>query len=90
MDRRTANISITTDGNKVVESYNNLKIKKQTEIFKQFSNKEKEQLITNLTTFVQNTLHEDMDTDILCLQCNGFCGDNCIVNETKGICIRKP
>ena len=88
MDRRTAKISITTDGNRVVESYNNLKIKKQTEIFKQFSNKEKEQLIKNLTTFVQNTLHKDMDTDILCLQCNGSCGDNCIVKETKGICIR--
>ena len=88
MDRRTAKISITTDGNRVVESYNNLKIKKQTKIFKQFSNKEKEQLIKNLTTFVQNTLHKDMDTDILCLQCNGYCGDNCIVKETKGICIR--
>lgn len=87
-DRRTAKVSITSEGREVVENYNKLKIQKQIEIFKQFTGAEKEQFIKYLKKFVQNTLHADMDTDILCLQCNGFCGDNCIVEETKGSCIR--
>jgi len=88
-DRRTAKVSITPEGREIVENYNNLKIQKQIEIFKQFTDAEKKQLTQHLKTFVRSTLHEDMDSDILCLQCNGSCGDNCIVEETKGSCIRK-
>jgi len=88
-DRRTAKVSITQEGLEIVERYNDLKIKKQVDIFKIFSEKDKEIFTKHLTTFVKNTLHADMDTDILCLQCNGSCGENCIVQETKGKCLRK-
>ena len=88
-DRRTAKISITQEGLEIVDNYNDLKIKKQVEIFKIFSEKDKEIFTNYLKSFVKNTLHEDMDTDILCLQCNGSCGKNCIVQETKGTCLRE-
>ena len=88
-DRRTAKVSITQEGLEIVDNYNDLKIKKQVEIFKIFSEKDKEIFTNYLKSFVKNTLHEDMDTDILCLQCNGSCGKNCIVQETKGTCLRE-
>ena len=88
-DRRTAKISITKEGREIVQSYNKLKIEKQIEIFKIFSKKDKEYFTNYLKLFVKHTLHENMNTDILCLQCNGFCGDNCIVKETKGTCLRE-
>jgi len=87
-DRRTAKVSITQEGLEIIENYNDLKIKKQIEIFKIFSEKDKEKFSNYLHSFIKNTLHEDMDTDILCLQCNGSCGKNCIVQETKGNCLR--
>lgn len=88
-DRRTAKVSITQSGKDIIEKYNKLKIEKQVEIFKQYTLKEKEEFSNYLRSFIGNTLHEDMDTDILCLQCNGFCGDDCVVKEKKGTCLRK-
>lgn len=88
-DRRTAKVSITPQGKEIVKNFNNLKLNKQTEIFKTFTVKEKNEFAVYLKKFINNTLHEDMDMEILCLQCNGFCGDDCVVKEKKGSCIRK-
>ncbi len=88
-DRRTAKVSITQAGKDIVEKYYKLKIEKQVEIFKQFSLDEKKEFTDYLRSFIVNTLHENINTDIICLQCNGFCGDNCVVKETKGTCKRK-
>lgn len=88
-DRRTAKVSITQKGKDIVEKYYKLKKNKQVEIFKQYTLEDKEKFTNYLRIFIRNTLHEDMDTNILCLQCNGFCGDECVVKEKKGTCIRK-
>ena len=88
-DRRSAKIAITQKGRGILIKYQQLKIEKQVVIFKQFSKIDKEKFTNYLRTFVQNTLHEDMDIDILCLQCNGFCGDDCVVKEKKGSCLRE-
>jgi len=88
-DRRSVKISITQKGKDILKKYRELKIEKQVEIFKIFSKVDKEKFTDYLRSFVQNTLHKDMDTDILCLQCNGFCGENCVVEEKRGFCIRK-
>jgi len=89
IDRRTAEISITQRGKDIVEKYIKLKIEKQVEIFKQYSIKEKEEFSNYLRSFISNTLHEDMNMDILCLQCNGFCGDDCVIKEKNGSCLRE-
>ena len=88
-DRRSARVSIATKGKDIIEKYHELKISKQAEIFRQYTKKDKEKFAEYLKSFISNTLHEDMDTDILCLQCTGFCGDDCVVEEKKGTCIRK-
>lgn len=88
-DRRSAKISITQSGRDIIKKYNEVKIAKQVEIFKQYSLQDKEKFAGYLKSFISNTLHQDMNTDILCLQCDGSCGENCIVHETKGTCIRK-
>ena len=88
-DRRSVKVLITQTGKEILEKYNELKLTKQAEILKKFSLKDKEKFAEYLKLFISNTLHKEMDTDILCLQCNGSCGKNCIVEETKGSCIRK-
>ena len=88
-DRRSAKVSINAEGRGVIEKYNELKIAKQVEIFKQYTQADKIKFAEYLRSFISNTLHEDMDTDILCLQCTGFCGDDCAVGEKSGTCIRK-
>ena len=88
-DRRTAMVSITPKGQEIVEYYNNLIIEKQVENFNQFSIKDKEIFTNYIKIFIRNCLHEEMDTNILCYQCHGFCGDDCVVEEKTGICLRK-
>lgn len=88
-DRRAAMVSITPQGQEIVENYNNLIIEKQIENFNQFSANDKEKFKSYLKSFVRNCLHEEMDTNILCYQCHGFCGEDCVVEEKKGICLRK-
>jgi len=76
-------------GKNCVDKYYKLKIEKQVEIFKKYTLKKKKEFSNYLRSFISNTLHEDMNTDILCLQCDSSCGENCIVHETKGTCLRK-
>jgi len=88
-DRRAAKISITKEGIDIVEKHYKLKIENHIEIFKHFSLEDKEKFTNYLRSFIRNTLHKNMNTDILCLQCDGFCGDDCIVKEVNGTCIRE-
>ncbi|MCJ7801663.1 MAG: MarR family transcriptional regulator [Candidatus Marinimicrobia bacterium] len=88
-DRRTAMVSITHKGQEIVEYYNNLIIEKQTENIKQFSTIDKEKFTNYIKLFIRSCLHEEMDTNILCYQCHGFYGDDCVIEEIKGYCIRK-
>ena len=88
-DRRTANVSITSEGTKIVKKFNDLKLKKQVNIFKNFTIEEKKEFLVYLRKFISNTLHKDVDMEILCLQCDGACGDDCVVIEKNGPCIRE-
>ena len=88
-DRRSAKVSITQDGRDIVEKHYKLKIENHIEIFKHFSLEDKEKFTNYLKLFIRNTLHKNMNTDILCLQCDGFCGDDCIIKEVNGTCIRE-
>ena len=88
-DRRSAKISITQEGQDVVEKYHHLKLNKQAEIFTFYTEQEKEKFSNYLRSFIHNTLDENENTDLLCLQCNGSCGDDCIVRDKKGTCARK-
>ncbi len=88
-DRRSAKVSITQDGRDIVEKHYKLKIESHIEIFKNFSLEDKKEFTNYLKLFIRNTLHKNMNTDILCLQCDGFCGDDCIIKEVNGTCIRE-
>lgn len=77
-------VSNAAIGKYIIEKYYNLKIKKQVEIFKKYTSKEKKEFSNYLRAYISNTLHEDRNTNILCLQCDSFFGENCIVHEKKG------
>ncbi len=88
-DRRTAVVSITQKGKEIVKKYNNLIIEKQTENFEKFSTDDKESFKNYLKLFVRYCMDEDMDTNILCYQCHGFYGEDCVVKEKIGFCLRE-
>ena len=88
-DRRSAKISITPKGIEIVKKYNNLIIEKQIENFNQFSKNDKEKFKDYLKLFIRHCLTEKMDTNMLCYQCNGLYGEDCVVEEKMGFCPRK-
>ena len=89
MDRRTAKVSITAEGRGVIDEYNGIKALKQEEIFNKYTTKEKIEFAEHLKRFIINTLHEDADMELLCLQCDGYCGEDCVIEMKKGTCPRK-
>ena len=88
-DRRSAKVSITPKGIEIVKKYNNLIIEKQIENFNQFSTNDKEKFKDYLKLFIRYCLTEKMDTNMLCYQCNGLYGEDCVVEEKMGSCPRK-
>lgn len=87
-DRRTAKVSITIEGKELINRYDEIKSKKQEEIFNAYSKEEKQVFADNLKKFIANTLHEDADMELLCLQCDGLCGEDCVIKMKKGTCPR--
>lgn len=88
-DRRTAKVSITIEGKELMNRYDDIKSQKQEEIFNKYSNSEKIGFAENLRKFITNTLHEEADMELLCLQCDGLCGEDCVIKMKKGTCPRK-
>jgi len=88
-DRRTAMISITTKGKEIVKKYNNLIIDRQIENFNQFSLDDKVNFQNYLKLYIRNCLNDEIDTNILCCQCQGYCGGDCVVEERNGSCLKK-
>ncbi len=87
-DRRTAKVSITQEGKTLVQKFNKIKTDKQAEVFKKYNKEEKDKFAFYLRKFVTNTLHEDSNMDLLCLQCDGFCGDVCVIKDLRGTCLK--
>ncbi len=52
----------------------------------QFSGNEKRMLLSMLKTMIQHTLAGEQDADLICLQCQGRCGDVCVIKERRGTC----
>jgi hypothetical protein len=32
------------------------------------------------------TIAEEQDTDLICLQCGGQCGESCVIESSNGLC----
>ncbi len=77
-------------GHQLVERINQVTNKKLDPLMSQFSKEEKVQLLDYLQRIVKFTLADESNSDLICLQCGGKCGNSCVVETGKGICIRPP
>ena len=87
-DRRSLEVVLLDPGRAIVDEFDRITMKKQASMLSQFSPAEKEELLGYLQRIVRYTLAEESNTDLICLQCGGRCGDECIVASGLGVCAK--
>jgi len=87
-DRRSLVVKLLPKGRLLVEEIHKISTQKMVPVMAQFSEEEKIQLLGFLKRIVQFTLADENNTDLLCLQCGGRCGEECLVQASKGVCAR--
>jgi DNA-binding MarR family transcriptional regulator len=85
-DRRSCQVKLLDSGREIIDEIERVTTEKQMHLMDQFSPEEKVQLLDFLQRIVKYTLADENNTDLICLQCGGTCGSNCIVEEGKGSC----
>lgn len=85
-DRRSLELVLLEEGLKVIRNFDEILAQKQEHLMAQFSTREKEVLVDLLQRVVTFTLSEEQNTELICLQCGGNCGDSCVVESTMGMC----
>jgi DNA-binding MarR family transcriptional regulator len=85
-DRRSLELVLREKGTEVLRRFDEILGQKQAQLMAQFSPQDKETLIDLLRRVIIFTLAEEQNTELICLQCGGNCGDHCIVESTLGGC----
>lgn len=85
-DRRSHEINLEAAGRRIVEEFDRVTAKKQAPLLAQFSAEEKIVLLDMLRRVVRYTVADDHKTDLICLQCGGKCGEDCVVKSGRGPC----
>jgi DNA-binding MarR family transcriptional regulator len=85
-DRRSLDIILLGEGSKILRNYDQILNTKRDLLLEQFSRQEKEDLLDLMKKVIIYTLAGEQDTELICLQCGGNCGDNCVIESCKGLC----
>ncbi len=85
-DRRSLDIILLGEGSKILRDYDQILDTKQALLLEQFSPREKETLLDLVKKVVIYTLAGEQDTELICLQCGGSCGESCVIESCKGLC----
>ena len=85
-DRRSLEVFLLTEGQKIVSEFDRVTAEKQVALMEQFSEDEKVMLLGLLKRVVKYTVAEDHKTELICLQCGGACGPECVVEGGLGPC----
>ncbi|MBC8214512.1 MAG: MarR family transcriptional regulator [Candidatus Marinimicrobia bacterium] len=89
-DRRTLNITILSKGKRIVEKYQDVKESYQNSTLLAFSDDEKKLFTQLIRKYIRNSIHPEENLDLICLLCNGTCGEECVIKSCKGLCSRHP
>lgn len=87
-DRRRLEVSLLPAGRLIVDEYHRITAEKQSVMLGNFTSVEKEILVRLLRQVIRHTLSEEQNTDVVCLQCGGRCGEACVIQDVQGICPR--
>ncbi len=88
-DRRISVISITESGKKIVLAYNEIKNFYQTKALSTFSDEEKQNFLSLMRKYIRNSIDPKENLDMICMLCDGSCGEECVIQKCKGLCRSK-
>ena len=85
-DRRSQEVKLLDEGHRIIAEFDRITMQKQIPLMAQFSEAEKTLLLDFLRRVVKYTIAEENNTDLICLQCGGKCGEECVVESGAGAC----
>lgn len=85
-DRRHIKISLLKEGQEIVESYNNVRDLYQSNALSAFSNDEKQTFLNLIRKYIRNSIDPKENLDMICMLCDGSCGEDCVIKQCKGMC----
>jgi len=85
-DRRIVEVSLLPASEKIVESYEKLRLAKQNEALEHFSLKEREKFAELLGKYVRHCLYNEKNVEAICMQCKGNISDDCSISEFNQNC----
>jgi len=85
-DRRRVALALRPGGHQIIQQHDEISGRKLSKLMDHFSVKEKMTLLDYLKRIIRFTIADEQDIDMVCFQCNGECGDECVVSELEGTC----
>jgi len=85
-DRRRFHLELLPAGRGLLDRYDRIGAAKLEKLMDHFDAAEKEQLLDLLQRVIRFTLADEKDAEMVCLQCAGSCGDDCVLNDSQGAC----
>jgi DNA-binding MarR family transcriptional regulator len=85
-DRRRLEIILLSPGMAIVTEYERILGYKQKHLMEHFNQEEKAILLKLVKRVTRYTLAEEQDIEAICLQCGGNCGEDCVIEDRKGLC----
>lgn len=87
-DRRALEVVLLPAGRSIVEEFDRVTADKQVALMAQFTPDEKIVLLDMLKRIVRFTVDPRLKTELICLQCGGACGPECVVEGGLGPCAK--
>lgn len=85
-DRRRFNLELRPAGRALLKRYDEIGAGKLAKLMDHFDPAEKEVLLDLLRRVIRFTLADEQDAEMVCLQCAGRCGDDCVLTDSQGSC----
>ena len=87
-DRRVHDVSLLPSGAAIVGRFATIAAARSEATLSRFTQEEKAQLLDLLRRVVLLTLEDEEDTGAICLQCYSRHGEDCIIRDRQGDCLR--
>ncbi len=85
-DRRRFHLELLPSGIELLDRYDQISSAKLQNLMNHFETAEKEVLLDLLRRVIRFTLADEKDAELVCLQCAGRCGEDCVLDESQGSC----
>lgn len=88
-DRRRIHLEILPEGQNMLDRYDEIASGKLERLLSHFEPAEKKTLLDLLRRVITFTLADERDAEVVCLQCAGDCGEECVISQSQGSCYAK-